>query len=78
MKTNDWVGPPKGMMFYASADLIGTYNQVCNRIKSLPLNKYWVRLDGFLHNGKEVHRIYLTEKTLYSSLEKRDVFNKKD
>lgn len=77
-KSKDWVPPPNDMLFFEFADLLGTYKQVCNRVKSLPPGKYWVREDGFTHKGLEVHRIYLTDKELYSKLEKRDVFNKKD
>lgn len=77
MKT-EFVAAPKDMLFREFADLTGTYKQVCNRVKSLPSDKYWVRVDGFLHNNKEVHRVYLTEKSVYELLRKKDVFNKKD
>lgn len=54
---------PTVIRYIDFADVVGTYKQVVNLCESLPTG-HLIREDGFTRRGVEIHRVYVTDKSI--------------
>ncbi len=62
------------MIYSDFADLIGNYEKTVEFIQAKMIGPCLVRTDSFSRNGKEIHRVYLTNSDQYEKLKEFDNF----